>query len=71
MVGGFSDAYRDSIPRMLEHLKVPSKAIVGYWQHNTTGPGPWIPYQEEMLRWWDYWLKGRNNGVLDPRLTPL
>src|SRR5882724_3154859 len=43
MVGGFDDAYRDSIPRMLEHLKVPTTAVVGYWEHNTTGPGPWIP----------------------------
>lgn len=70
MIGGFRDAYRDSIPRMLEHMKAPTQAIVGYWEHNTTGPGPWVSYQEQMLRWWDYWLKGRDTGVLhDPRLT--
>src|SRR5205807_279836 len=27
LIGGFLDGYRDSIPRMLEHLKVPSKAL--------------------------------------------
>ena len=29
VIGGWYDGYRDSVPRMLEHLKAPIKAIVG------------------------------------------
>lgn len=34
-----------------------------------TGPGhmerPWIQLQNEVLRWYDYWLKGIDNGIMD------
>ena len=33
VIGGSYDGYRDSVPRMLEHLKAPIKAIVGPWHH--------------------------------------
>src|SRR5262245_23067068 len=33
VIGGLYDGYRDSVPRMLEHLKAPVKAIVGPWSH--------------------------------------
>jgi len=36
MIGGWYDGYRDSIPRMLEHVKAPTKAIVG-----ALGSMPW------------------------------
>ena len=28
-------------------------------------PGPQIGFLQEMLRWWDYWLKGIDTGVMD------
>ncbi len=72
LVGGFLDGYRDNIPRFLENVKAPVKAILGPWNHtfpHDASPGPEIEWRDEATRWWDYWLKGKQNGILDePRL---
>ena len=72
LIGGLLDGYRDSIPAMLEQTKAPIKAIIGPWNHtfpNDAVPGPQIEWRDQAVRWWDYWLKGRDTGVLqDPRL---
>src|SRR5882672_2366313 len=68
LIGGLLDGYRDSIPRMLEQVKVPVKAIVGPWNHtfpNDAEPGPEIEWRDQAVRWWDYWLKNRNTGIMD------
>jgi predicted acyl esterase len=68
LIGGLLDGYRDSIPRMLEQVKAPVKAIIGPWNHtfpNDAEPGPEIEWRDQALRWWDYWLKNRNTGVMD------
>jgi putative CocE/NonD family hydrolase len=68
MIGGFLDGYRDSIPRFFEHVKAPVKAILGPWNHtfpHDADPGPAIEWRDEATRWWDYWLKGNQNGILD------
>ncbi|HYA23147.1 MAG TPA: CocE/NonD family hydrolase C-terminal non-catalytic domain-containing protein, partial [Terriglobales bacterium] len=73
LIGGLQDGYRDSIPAMLEQTKAPIKAIVGPWNHNFPDDpdyGPRINWRVEAVRWWDYWLKGHDTGVLqDPRLV--
>jgi uncharacterized protein len=73
LIGGLQDGYRDSIPAMLEQSKAPLKAIIGPWNHsypNDADFGPRIEWRREAVRWWDYWLKGRDTGVLqDPRLV--
>ncbi|MGH7498295.1 MAG: CocE/NonD family hydrolase [Gemmatimonadales bacterium] len=70
MTGGWLDQYRSSIPRMLERISAPTKAVVGPWNHSSREPGPAPEYRYEQVRWWDYWLKGRNTGILDePRVT--
>jgi len=73
LIGGLFDGYRDSIPDMLMQAKAPIKAIVGPWNHtypNDAVPGPQIEWRDQAVRWWDYWLKGRDTGVLqDPRLV--
>ncbi|MGA9813602.1 MAG: CocE/NonD family hydrolase [Terriglobales bacterium] len=72
IIGGLLDGYRDSITDMLQQTKAPLKAIVGPWNHtfpHDAVPGPEIEWRAEAVRWWDYWLKGRDTGVLnDPRL---
>ena len=68
LIGGWLDGYPDSIPRMLAKVQVPVRAIVGPWPHawpDGASPGPAIDGQHEILRWWDYWLKGIDTGVLD------
>ena len=72
LIGGFQDGYRDSIPRMLEKVKAPIKAWLGPWNHNFPNGsdyGPRYEWRDQAVRWFDYWLKGRDTGVLkDPRL---
>ena len=68
VIGGWYDGYRDSVPRMLEHLQAPIKAIVGAWHHSfphSAYPKPQIEWRHEAVRWFDHWLKGRDTGILD------
>jgi uncharacterized protein len=68
LVGGFLDGYRDSIPRMLSHVPAPTRAIVGPWNHawpHDAAPGPQIEWRRDAVRWWDRWLKERDDGILE------
>jgi uncharacterized protein len=73
LIGGLQDGYRDSIPRMLEKVKSPLKAWIGPWNHgfpNGSDYGPMYEWRDQAVRWFDYWLKGRDTGVLqDPRVV--
>ena len=73
VIGGLLDGYRDSVTDMLEQTKAPLKAIMGPWNHdypNDAVPGPQIEWRDLAIRWWDYWLKGRDTGILqDPRFV--
>jgi putative CocE/NonD family hydrolase len=67
-VGGWVDAYKNSIFRLLNGLTVPRKGLVGPWTHiypHEGVPGPAIDYLDEALRWWDHWLKGEQTGIMD------
>jgi uncharacterized protein len=72
LIGGLQDGYRDSIPRMLEKVKTPLKAWIGPWNHgfpNDSDYGPLYEWRDQAVRWFDYWLKGRDTGVLaDPKV---
>jgi uncharacterized protein len=72
LIGGLHDGYRDSIPRMLTRISAPVKAWIGPWNHawpSDSDYGPLYGWREQAVRWFDYWLKGRNTGVLaDPKL---
>ena len=72
VIGGWYDGYRDSVPRMLEHLKnAPVKAIIGPWGHDfphNAGIKPRFEWRHEAVRWYDPRLKGRDTGIRgDPR----
>ncbi len=67
-VGGWADGYSNAIPRMLAGLKAPRKGLIGPWAHaypQAAYPGPQIGFLQEAVRWWDYWLKGIDNGIMD------
>jgi predicted acyl esterase len=67
-VGGWTDGYKNAIPRLLAGLKVPRKGLIGPWAHaypHFALPGPQIGFLQEILRWWDHWLKGIDTGVMD------
>jgi putative CocE/NonD family hydrolase len=72
-IGGWYDGYRDSLPRMLEHSAGPAKALIGAWSHawpHEPYPEPGIEWRREAVRWFDHWLKGIDDGILEePRLA--
>ncbi|ARS53083.1 CocE/NonD family hydrolase [Kushneria konosiri] len=72
-ISGWGDAYMNSIPRMMEHLQCPKKALVGPWIHKYPHfaiPDPAIGFLQEALRWWDYWLKDIDTGIMnEPECT--
>jgi uncharacterized protein len=72
LIGGLLDGYRDNVPDMLMQSKAMIRAIVGPWNHtypNDAAPGPQVEWRDQAVRWFDYWLKGRDTGVKeDPRL---
>ncbi len=73
LIGGLQDGYRDNVTDMLTKSKAPIKAIIGPWNHsfpNDADFGPRVEWRDQAVRWFDYWLKGRDTGVVhDPRLV--
>ncbi len=70
-VGGWADGYTNTVFRLLENLKVPRLGIVGPWGHKYPHlgvPGPAIGFIQEMRRWWDQWLKGKDTGIMSEPL---
>lgn len=66
-VGGWSDAYTNAVPRLLEGLRVPRLGLIGPWAHlypHDGKPGPAIDCLGEATRWWDHWLKGYDSGMM-------
>ena len=67
-VGGWEDGYVNAVPRLLAGLNAPAKGLVGPWGHaypQNACPGPSIGFLQEVLRWWDHWLKGIDTGIMD------
>jgi putative CocE/NonD family hydrolase len=65
---GWADGYSNAVTRLLGHLDVPRKGLIGPWSHkfpHLGEPGPAIGYLQEVVRWWDHWLKGADNGAMD------
>lgn len=68
-VGGWADPYRSAVLRLLEGLEAPAQGLIGPWSHQYPDidrtPGATIGFLQETLRWWDYWLKGIDTGIMD------
>ena len=67
-VGGWADAYSNAVPRLLDGLRSPALGLVGPWVHKYPHigyPGPAINFLQEILRWWDHWLKDQPSGIMD------
>jgi uncharacterized protein len=68
MVGGWDDAYRDAVLRVLAGYSGPRKGLIGPWGHvypDLGSPGAPIDFIAESVRFWDHWLKGVDTGVMD------
>lgn len=73
VIGGWSDLYRNSALRLIEHLDVPKRLLMGPWSHMNpidSVPGPRIDHVRELIRWFDRWLRGVENGIdLEPPIV--
>jgi uncharacterized protein len=68
VVDGWIDTYSNVIGRLLEHLSVPRKGLIGPWPHNypdDVDPGPGLDWIYEEVRWWQQWLLGIETGIMD------
>lgn len=72
-VSGWADGYSNSVFRLLENLTCPRKGLIGPWSHkypHQGQPGPAIGFLQELVDWWDHWLKKVHNDVMSgPVLT--
>ncbi len=66
-ISGWADGYSNAVFRLMQHLDVPRKGLVGPWSHkypHMGKPGPAIGFLQEAVRWWDHWLKGEDRGIM-------
>ena len=73
-VSGWADGYTNAVFRLLRGLEVPTRGLIGPWSHkypHLGQPGPAIGFLQEVVGWWDHWLKDRtDNGAMDgPQLA--
>ncbi|NDV00199.1 CocE/NonD family hydrolase [Pseudoroseicyclus tamaricis] len=67
-VSGWADNYSETVPRLLASLPGPRLGLVGPWAHSfphDVAVQPAIGWLQEVLRWCDHWLKGRESGIMD------
>jgi putative CocE/NonD family hydrolase len=72
-LSGWADgSYVGAVGETLQHLSSPSKGIIGPWGHrygHLGMPGPAIGLLQEALRWYDRWMRGKENGIeREPKL---
>jgi putative CocE/NonD family hydrolase len=66
-LGGWYDMWPRDALTWFNNLTVPEKIVMTPWSHNGSGR---FDLMAEHLRWFDYWLKGIDNGIMDePKMT--
>lgn len=59
-VSGWADGYSNAVFRLMEHLDVPRKGLIGPWSHrypHMGEPGPAVGFLQEVVRWFNTWLR--------------
>ncbi|MEA0563098.1 CocE/NonD family hydrolase [Lysinibacillus irui] len=67
-IDGWEDSYTNTVLSLMDGLSVPRKGIIGPWAHvypHDGVPGPAMGFLQEAVKWWDHWLKGIDNDVMD------
>ncbi|MHB1133197.1 MAG: CocE/NonD family hydrolase [Chloroflexota bacterium] len=65
LTGWYDIGSRDTFV-WLGNIDNPQKVVVGPWEHSASGrAGVGYDQAAEHLRWYDYWLKGIENGVMN------
>ena len=60
--GGWFDLFTGPVIRTFQEIDAPKKLLVGPWFH---GQNHGINLTGVKLRWFDYWLKGEENGIME------
>lgn len=66
IIAGHADGYHNMAFRTFEALRGPKRLLFGPWSHMSPRislPGPRIDQVPEILRWFDRWVKGIDNGI--------
>ncbi|WP_434311748.1 CocE/NonD family hydrolase [Hominifimenecus sp. rT4P-3] len=63
LAGGCFDVFRRDTFIMYQNLTLPKKLAFGPWYHVGKREDP--EWQPEILRWFDFWMKGIPNGVME------
>ena len=67
-VSGHVDCWPNTVSRLLQKLSVPVRGLQGAWCHRYPHlgiPGPTVDFLSDAIRWFDYWLKDEDNGIMD------
>jgi putative CocE/NonD family hydrolase len=66
---GWFDSFTREGFTMFRNFKNPRKIVMGAWSHSPRDPDiqrdEFVPAIVEEIRWFDYWLKGIDNGIMD------
>jgi putative CocE/NonD family hydrolase len=66
---GWFDSFTREGFTMFRNFKNPKKIVMGAWSHSPRDPDiqkeEFIPAIVEEIRWFDHWLKGIDNGIMD------
>jgi putative CocE/NonD family hydrolase len=67
LIGAWRDIFPEAMARAYERVRGPRRLLMGPWMHEMADLAGFaqVDYLAEMLRWWDCWLKGADNGVRD------
>lgn len=72
-ISGWTDCWPNTVMRLMRNLKCVRKGLIGPWAHlypDRALPGPGVNFLDEMIRWFDRWLKDVDNGIeTEPMLT--
>lgn len=67
MTGGWADSnYTQTLPKLLNTVKGPTRAVFGPWGHRYPHfpmPGPGFDFLGDAVRWFGRWLRNEQNGV--------
>jgi len=71
---GWADGYSNAVLRLMAGLRVPRKGLIGPWSHKYPHlgvPGPAIGYLQEVVRWFDRWLRDSRENAGDAAEEPV
>jgi putative CocE/NonD family hydrolase len=66
-ITGWADSYVNAPPALAAHLRPPTKALIGPWEHRYAHISQIeaSDFHSEVTGWFDRWLKGELNGAED------